>query len=271
MKRTAVRLGAATAATALVMLSSAPAHAATVSQASASALQIGIGGTPAEVTGEVVATNDGTGETVTGETNPPVSVLQNQALANVGVLAQEATARVATNGEGNSAACAGVAGNGGAVVGVGESQCITPGDPVGTASGSTDEPDSPSTESADPDADPASTSASPSGVPETSASTTPAAPPHPVSLPALAQKAFNGGDLRLGAEVLRTANHVQYAVTWRSGNIRVSGRLALYCLGGSDRSPSISISMCSAVLDLPRPNRIEECARSSPAPRAFNT
>ena len=91
---------------------------------------------------------------------------------------------------------------------------------LGTSCSGADEP-GPGTGAA-----PSSEATSSSSAPEPSASTTPDAP-HPVSLPALAQKSFNGGDLRRGAEVLRTADHVQYSVTWRSGNIRVSGRLAV--------------------------------------------
>ncbi|GAA4803556.1 prolyl oligopeptidase family serine peptidase [Nocardioides caeni] len=56
---------------------------------------------------------------------------------------------------------------------------------------------------------------------------TPAPAAHPVSLAALAQTDFNGGDLRLGEEVARTAGHTQYAVNYRSGDLRVSGRLAV--------------------------------------------
>ncbi|MCR1782638.1 prolyl oligopeptidase family serine peptidase [Nocardioides carbamazepini] len=55
----------------------------------------------------------------------------------------------------------------------------------------------------------------------------PAAVPHRVSLPALAQKAFDGGGLTLGEEVARTARHRQYAVTYRGGGLTVSGRLAV--------------------------------------------
>ena len=58
---------------------------------------------------------------------------------------------------------------------------------------------------------------SPSAVPE----------PDPVSLPALAQKSFNGGRLRLGEEVLRTATQRQYQVTYRSGDLTISGRIAV--------------------------------------------
>lgn len=52
-------------------------------------------------------------------------------------------------------------------------------------------------------------------------------PPHPVSLPALMAAKYEGGGLRLGREVLRTADQVQYDVTYRSGDLRISGRLAV--------------------------------------------
>lgn len=129
----ASRLGAALGVAALITMASAPAYAATiVSQSSANALTIGIAGSPAD-SGTVTATNDGSGEVKQGETNPPIDVLGNQDLLNVGVLAQEATARVAGNGDGNSAACAGVAGNGGSVASIGDSSCINPGDPIGVS------------------------------------------------------------------------------------------------------------------------------------------
>src|SRR5699024_6134920 len=118
------------AAASLTLLSIAPAHAATVSQASATALSGSIAGSPVEVS-SVRATNDGNNEHITGESSPPIGVLGNQGLVNVGVLAQEATAGVGGNGKGNSAACAGLAGNGGSVVGIGDSRCLEPGEPVG--------------------------------------------------------------------------------------------------------------------------------------------
>ncbi len=84
----------------------------------------------------------------------------------------------------------------------------------------------------EPDAEP-SGSAEPSSAtssPEPSAAATDdpsAAVPHPVSLPALAGKDLRGDRLRLGEEVLRTARHRQYSVTYRSGGLTVSGRLAV--------------------------------------------
>lgn len=130
MKRTTVRLGALASAAALTLLSAAPAHAATVAQATANAytLKIAESGTDS---GTVVATHDGSGAEKTGSTNPPVDALDNQELLNAGVLAQDAAVRVQDNGAGWSAACAGVAGEGGSVAQVGDSGCITPGEPVG--------------------------------------------------------------------------------------------------------------------------------------------
>lgn len=81
-----------------------------------------------------------------------------------------------------------------------------------------------------PDADPGPTVTS-SEAPAPSGSGTPTGSPSvvpdPVSLPALAQKQFNGGRLRLGEEVLRTATQRQYRVTYRSGDLTISGRIAV--------------------------------------------
>jgi hypothetical protein len=78
--------------------------------------------------GWVRATNDGSGENKTGPVNPLPTVLEGQPYAGIGVLAQDAAA--ANNG--TSAACAGVAGDGGSanVVEVGDSDCLEPGDNV---------------------------------------------------------------------------------------------------------------------------------------------
>ncbi|WP_312856006.1 alpha/beta hydrolase family protein [Nocardioides stalactiti] len=50
---------------------------------------------------------------------------------------------------------------------------------------------------------------------------------HPVSLPALMDKEYDGARLRLGAEVYASATQRQYAVTYRSGGLTVSGRIAV--------------------------------------------
>lgn len=132
MNRRVLRYGAVMGAVTVSMLAIAPVFAAApVSQATSNALTLSIAGSPIS-SGTVKATNDGTDETKTGETNPVVGVLGNQSLLNVGVLAQEAEAKVAGNGDGVSAACGGVAGEGaGFGANVGDSNCLTPGDPVG--------------------------------------------------------------------------------------------------------------------------------------------
>lgn len=66
-----------------------------------------------------------------------------------------------------------------------------------------------------------------SGTPTGSPSAVPEPEPDPVSLPALAQRSFNGGRLRLGEEVLRTATQRQHRVTYRSGDLTISGRIAV--------------------------------------------
>lgn len=123
-------VAAALGALTLTAMASAPALAAsTASQASATALSISIAGSGQD-TGTTTATNDGSGEVKTGVANPPIAVLGNQDVLDIGVLAQDAQALV-QNKEGVSAACSGVAGDGGGVAEVGESECISPGDPVG--------------------------------------------------------------------------------------------------------------------------------------------
>ena len=130
MHRHVARAAAALGASALVLVTTGPAVAATtVSQASASALTVAVAGN-SQGSGTVTATHDGDTETVEGQTSPPVDVLDNQGLLNLGVLAQEATAGV-QDGGGTSAACAGVAGQGGSVAQIGDSSCLVPGQPIG--------------------------------------------------------------------------------------------------------------------------------------------
>lgn len=132
MKHRLIQAAALTGAAALTVLTASPGYAATIaSQASANALTISLAGNPAD-SGTVKATNDGTGETKTGVTNPPIAVLGNQDLLDIGVLAQEAEAKMSGN-NGVSAACSGVAGDGGSVVTIGESGCLTPGSPIGVS------------------------------------------------------------------------------------------------------------------------------------------
>ncbi len=51
--------------------------------------------------------------------------------------------------------------------------------------------------------------------------------PDPVSLPALMDKEYDGGRLRLGTEVYSSATQRQYEVTYRSGGLTISGRIAV--------------------------------------------
>jgi hypothetical protein len=132
VKQRLIRSAALAGAAALTVMTASPGYAATiVSQSSANALTISLDGNDAD-SGTVTATNDGTGETKTGETNPPIAVLGNQDLLDIGVLAQEAEAKMSGKG-GVSAACSGIAGDGGSVVTIGESGCLTPGSPIGVS------------------------------------------------------------------------------------------------------------------------------------------
>lgn len=120
------RFAAVIGAVAISSVAVAPALAAApVAQAGANAAHISVAGN-GQGTGTVTAAHDGTRETRSGDAAPPVSLLKQQDLLNAGVLAQEATAR----GNRTSAACAGVAGEGGSVAQVGDSDCITPGRPI---------------------------------------------------------------------------------------------------------------------------------------------
>ncbi len=130
MRNRLVRSGALLAAAGLVLLPSAAQSAdQIVARSGANALTLSIGGNPFS-TGSTTAVNNGKKETKTGEPQPPISVLGNQGLLNVGALVQDAATTV-ENRNGSSEACAGVAGNGAGVGQVGDSNCITPGDPVG--------------------------------------------------------------------------------------------------------------------------------------------
>jgi hypothetical protein len=125
------RLGALTGVAVLALMTMGPALAADiVSRASANAVTIAVAGN-GQGSGTVIATHDGKQESVQGETAPPVHVLGGQQLLSAGVLAQEATATVDGKGQGASAACAGIAGQGGSVAQIGDSSCLRPGQPVG--------------------------------------------------------------------------------------------------------------------------------------------
>ncbi|MBS45057.1 MAG: hypothetical protein CMH83_18185 [Nocardioides sp.] len=122
--RTAV---AAVGAGSLVLLSATPgAAAAPVAPASATAIRVTVANTPAD-SGSYEVSTDGTDTTTSGSNAPLVTALGNQPLVSVGTLAQDATVAV-TSGQGSSAACAGVAGDGASLVAAGDSFCLDPGD-----------------------------------------------------------------------------------------------------------------------------------------------
>lgn len=115
------RAGAVVAAAALLTLAGAPAFAATVSQATAQAIDGQLLGMPLVGTGQSTAVNDGSTPTVTVGENQQLQVLPGQTLLNDGVIAQKAVA----NDDGTSAACAGVLGEGGTIT-IGQSGTCTP-------------------------------------------------------------------------------------------------------------------------------------------------
>ncbi len=130
LRTTASLIGAA----ALTSLALAPAVGATnVSQSGANAVFVSAAGNGSG-SGNVTATNDGSREATTGDTQPPVSVLKGQQVLNAGTLAQEAVAR----SDSTSAACAGIAGNGASVAEVGDSNCLSGGTPLKATLGSLD-------------------------------------------------------------------------------------------------------------------------------------
>ena len=112
----AVTLGAVAVAPAMA--------AAPISQAGANAITVALAGNE-QGTGNVTATNDGASEKKTGETAPQVP-LPGQSFFSGGVAAQEATA----GANSRSAACAGLAGDGGSVINIGESKCLAPGNQI---------------------------------------------------------------------------------------------------------------------------------------------
>ncbi|MGZ8738143.1 MAG: alpha/beta hydrolase family protein [Nocardioides sp.] len=72
-------------------------------------------------------------------------------------------------------------------------------------------------------ASPSSTSQGPTETP--AAPTRPEPKPHPVSLPALFEKEYDGRGLRLESALARTDAYTQHAVSYRSGDLRISGIL----------------------------------------------
>lgn len=125
-----VRAGAFAAASSLLALSATPAYAADpVAQATATGLSVHIAGQGTD-TGTYRVVNDGTAETSSGTNQPALSLLQGQQLASVGTIAQDAVTAV-VNGDGTSAACAGIAGQGATLVAAGNGRCLSGGNAVG--------------------------------------------------------------------------------------------------------------------------------------------
>jgi dipeptidyl aminopeptidase/acylaminoacyl peptidase len=77
-------------------------------------------------------------------------------------------------------------------------------------------------ESSQPTADPRVTETA-----EPTSPSSPTEPPHSVSLPALFEQDYNGGDLRIGRQLLETDRYTEYLASYRSGELRISARLAV--------------------------------------------
>ncbi|MGN6253348.1 MAG: hypothetical protein ACTHNS_16200 [Marmoricola sp.] len=132
MTKTYMKAGALVGVASIAVLAAGPAMGAThISQATAQSLQLSIAGNSA-ISQQVSATNDGNGaKTVDNSTVPTIaSVIPGNTLLGVGVAPQLAGANIADNGDGNSFACAGIAGTGGGVVKVGDSSCKINGTPL---------------------------------------------------------------------------------------------------------------------------------------------
>jgi hypothetical protein len=124
--RAHLRFAAVVGAAAVSLIAAAPAIAAAPdTQAGANAITLKIADQDGQGTGLATATYQNGHETKTGETKPAFPNPGNQTFVTGGVLAQEATAK-----PGFSAACAGLAGDGGSDVNIGDSHCLTPGNLV---------------------------------------------------------------------------------------------------------------------------------------------
>ncbi len=120
--------GAAAVATAagLMVLAAAPGSAATsVADGTASAVIVTVGGSPTD-SGTYTVTNDGSTQSASGTNQPMITALGGQSLLSAGVLAQDSTTSV-TDGKGQVASCAGIAGQGASVVAAGHGSCLTGG------------------------------------------------------------------------------------------------------------------------------------------------
>ena len=79
-----------------------------------------------------------------------------------------------------------------------------------------------------------------SPTPTAEATPSPTPEPDPVSLPALMQADYNGGDLQLGGVLNRTDAFTAYAVTYRSADLRISG--VLYVPDGTGPFPGVVLN-----------------------------
>jgi hypothetical protein len=127
-----LRAAAAVGALGLGLLAVSPAVAADGHQAAANAVTLSIA-CNANGSGTFTATYANGHETTSGTSKPPFSDPTGQKNLTGGVLAQEATAR-----PGFSAACAGLAGDGGSVINIGDSSCLEPGSLLSGSFGSFD-------------------------------------------------------------------------------------------------------------------------------------
>lgn len=135
--RPILRAGALVTAGALVALVGSPAVAATpVAQASGSGISITVAGNTA-YSGEYASRHDGEKETTSGDNTPPIGVLGGQRLISAGTIAQDARTRV-DGRNGISDACAGLAGDGASLAGVGDGNCLSGGDNVAVNAGNLD-------------------------------------------------------------------------------------------------------------------------------------
>jgi hypothetical protein len=121
--RSLLRFASVVGAVTLGGIAAAPALAATDNQAGANAVFVSIAGN-GQGTGTVTASYSNGQETTTGDSKPAFPDPTGQKFITGGVLAQEATAR-----PGFSAACSGLAGDGGSVLNIGDSHCLTPRQP----------------------------------------------------------------------------------------------------------------------------------------------
>jgi hypothetical protein len=130
--RSFLRFAAVVGALTVGAVAAAPALAATDNQAGANAVFVSVAGN-GQGSGNVTASYSDGKETTAGNSQPAFPDPTGQKFITGGVLAQEATAK-----PGFTAACAGLAGDGGSVIKIGDSSCLEPGNIVSGSFGSFD-------------------------------------------------------------------------------------------------------------------------------------